>query len=103
MPAPIEKGFHKGFYTREQVDELTKEINKAREQTRSMEQGREVKSFDERLEQASKRANENVKDKILVLIVLFLLNSFRDLIELVLQGLCFYLLLPHLKSLIRRN
>ena len=63
MPAPIEKGFHKGFYTREQVEELTKEINKAREQTRSMEQGREVKSFDERLEQASKRANENVKDK----------------------------------------
>ena len=39
--------------------QLTKEINKAREQTRSMEQGREVKSFDERLEQASKRANEN--------------------------------------------
>ena len=63
MPAPIEKGFHKGFYTREQVEELTKEINKAREQTRTIEQGREVKSFDERLEQASKRANENVKDK----------------------------------------
>ena len=38
---------------------------------------------------------------ILVLIVLFLLNSFRDLIVLVLQGLYFYLLLPHLKSLIR--
>ena len=63
MPTPIEKGFHKGFYTKEQVEELTKEINKAREQTRTMEQSREVKSFDERLEQASKRANENVKDK----------------------------------------
>ena len=63
MPEPISKGFHKGFYTKEQVEELTKEINKAREQTRTMEQSREVKSFDERLEQASKRANENVKDK----------------------------------------
>ena len=33
------------------------------DKTRTIEQGREVKSFDERLEQASKRANENVKDK----------------------------------------
>ena len=63
MPAPIEKGFHKGFYTREQVEELTKEINKAREQTRTIEQDREVKSLDERFQEASKRANANVKDK----------------------------------------
>ena len=63
MPAPIEKGFHKGFYTREQVEELTKEINKAREQTRTIEQDREAKSLDERFQEASKRANENVKDK----------------------------------------
>lgn len=63
MPTPIEKGFHKGFYTREQVEELTKEINKAREQTRTIEQDREAKSLDERFQEASKRANENVKDK----------------------------------------
>ena len=63
MPTPIERGFHKGFYTREQVEELTKEINKAREQTRTIEQDREVKSLDERFQEASKRANANVKDK----------------------------------------
>ncbi len=63
MPEPISKGFHKGFYTREQVEELTKEINKAREQARTIEQGREVKSLDERLQENSKIANENVKDK----------------------------------------
>ena len=63
MPTPIEKGFHKGFYTREQVEELTKEINKAREQTRTIEQDREAKSLDERFQEASKRASENVKDK----------------------------------------
>ncbi len=63
IPEPDGKGLKKGTYSKEQVEKLVKEINKAREQTRTIEQGREVKSFDERLEQASKRANENVKDK----------------------------------------
>ena len=63
MPEPDGKGLKKGTYSKEQVEKLVKEINKAREQTRTMEQGREVKSLDERFQEASKRANENVKDK----------------------------------------
>lgn len=63
MPEPDGKGLKKGTYSKEQVEKLVKEINKAREQTRIVKQNREVKSLDERLEQASKRANENVKDR----------------------------------------
>lgn len=63
MPEPDGKGLKKGTYSKEQVEKLVKEINKAREQVRDISQDREVKSLDERLEQASKRANENVKDK----------------------------------------
>lgn len=63
VPEPIGRGLHKGYYTREQVEELTKEVNKAREQARNVEKGREVSSLDERLEAASKKAVENIKDK----------------------------------------
>ena len=65
MPEPINRGLHKGYYTAEQVRELTKEVNKAREQARNVEQRREVSSLDERLQEASRKANEHIKEKSL--------------------------------------
>ena len=63
MPAPEGKTLHKGYYTVEQVRELTKEINYWREMARDAERGREVSNLDERMERASKQANQNIKDK----------------------------------------
>lgn len=65
MPAPAGTGFHKGYYTVEQVRALTNEVNKAREATRNVEKYREVSSLDERMEQASRQANQNIKEKAL--------------------------------------
>lgn len=65
IPEPQGKGIHKNYYTREQVEDLTREVNKAREQARSIGQGREVESLDERLARASHKANENIKEKAL--------------------------------------
>lgn len=63
VPEPAGRNIHKGYYTREQVEALTKEVNHWREMTRAVEKGREVSSLDERLEQASRQANQNIKDK----------------------------------------
>lgn len=63
IPEPAGKGFHKGYYTREQMEDMAKEVDKAREMSRNIEKYREVSSLDERLAQASKQANEHIKDK----------------------------------------
>lgn len=63
MPAPEGRNIHKGYYTAEQVKDLVHEINKSREYARNVEQSREVSSLDERMEQASRQANQNIKDK----------------------------------------
>ena len=63
VPEPAGRNIHKGYYTVEQVRALTDEVNKAREQTRSVEQSREVSSLDERLQEASKKANQNIREK----------------------------------------
>jgi len=65
MPAPEGKTLHKGYYTAEQVRELTKEINYWREMARDAERGREVSNLDERMERASKQANQNIREKAL--------------------------------------
>lgn len=63
VPEPAGRNIHKGYYTREQMEDMTKAVNKAREMSRNIEKYREVSSLDERLQQASKKANENIKDK----------------------------------------
>lgn len=63
VPEPAGRNIHKGYYTREQMEDMTKAVNKEREQTKNIEKYREVSSLDERLQQASKKANENIKDK----------------------------------------
>lgn len=63
VPEPAGRNLHRGYYTREQMEDMTKAVNKAREQTKNIEKYREVSSLDERLQQASKKANENIKDK----------------------------------------
>lgn len=65
MPAPEGKTLHKGYYTAEQVRELTKEINYWREMAKDAERGREVSNLDERMERASKQANQNIREKAL--------------------------------------
>lgn len=65
MPAPEGKTLHKGYYTAEQVRDLVQEINKSREYARNIEQSREVSNLDERLQEASKKANQNIREKAL--------------------------------------
>lgn len=63
MPAPEGRNIHKGYYTAEQVRDLVQEINKSREMSRNIEKYREVSSLDERMEQASRQANQNIREK----------------------------------------
>lgn len=63
MPAPQGKNIHRGYYTAEQVKDLVHEINKSREMSRNIEKYREVSSLDERMEQASRQANQNIREK----------------------------------------
>lgn len=65
MPAPEGKTLHKGYYTAEQIRDLVQEINKSREYARNIEQSREVSNLDERLQEASKKANQNIREKAL--------------------------------------
>ena len=65
MPAPQGKNIHRGYYTAEQVRDLVQEINKSREYARNVEQSREVSNLNERMERASKQANQNIREKAL--------------------------------------
>lgn len=65
VPEPAGRNLHRGYYTREQMEDMTKAVNKARDYARNVEQRREVTTLDERLQEASKKANQNIREKAL--------------------------------------
>lgn len=63
MPEPDGKGLKKGTYSKEQVEKLVNETNRAYEQIRDLQQGREVQRGLDDIMENTRKANEIIRQR----------------------------------------